>query len=899
MSYTGADEAWATWVAEALERTGKTVTVQVWDSPAGANFVVWINDQMAAAGRTVAICSPAYFDSHWCTQEWTGALAGMKLIPLRVADCPMPPVLATVSYRDLHGVDEDTARRRLLEATGLAKTTRVSTGFPGAAPTSGGGAGGTPFPGRHPAIFNVPPRLRYFTGRQDLLDRLRAGLAEGSPVAITALRGLGGVGKTQLAIEYAHRHAAAFDLVWWVEAEQAALVGERLADLADRLDLPTTGRMPDDADAVLDALRRRERWLLVFDNAEDPDALRPWLPGGPGQVIVTSRNPAWGGLAAPLDVNVPPRDEAVALLARRVPDIHPEAADALAAELGDLPLALEQAAAYLETTGVSPADYLTKFRARRPEMLGRGRDLAYGGNLDTVWSLALDRLRTQAPAAVTLLDICAHLGPEPIPLALFRRPVRHQRWTRRKPAAAPEDLDDTVGAVLLYSLARRFGDTIALHRLVAAVIRAHQPPDRHEKAAATARELLVAHRPAYYVVDPAGWPVWAELAPQVLTAPALHPNDAGADIGSEARELLAEAGMYLYTRGDFRAAHTLTAALHQQWTTILGSDHPDTLTSASALTNALLLLGDYQAARTLAEDILARCRRMVGDDDPATLSSAHSVAFALYLLGDYRAARDLDEDTLTRWRRVLGDDNPNTLLTANNLAADLCELGEHQAARTLAEDTLARYRRVLDDDHPHTLDSAINLAAALHQLGEYQAARELNKDTLTRLRRLLGNDHYDTLRTAINLAADLRKLGEYQAARELNEDTLARYRRTFGDDHPFTLRSANNLAADLHALGDHQAARTLDEDTLARYRRVLDDDHPHTLDSMNNLAADLRELGEHQAARTLDEDTLTRRRRILGNDHPDTLRSANNLARDLRLLGDHQAAREWEEFVRR
>ncbi|WP_238439260.1 FxSxx-COOH system tetratricopeptide repeat protein, partial [Frankia nepalensis] len=662
---------------------------------------------------------------------------------------------------------------------------------------------------------------------------------------------------------------------------------------------PTTGRVPEDARAALDALRRRERWLMVFDNAEDPDALRPWLPGGPGQVIVTSRNPAWGGLAAPLDVDVLPRVEAVALLARRAPDIDPRAADALAAELGDLPLALEQAAAYLETTGLSPADYLTRFRARRPEMLRRGRDLAHGGNLDTVWSLALDRLRAQAPAAVALLDICAHLGPEPIPLALFRRPVRHHRWARRRPVLAPEELDDTIGAVLAYSLARRFGDTIALHRLVAAVMRAHQPPDRHEKAAATARALLVAHRPAHDVEDPAGWPVWAALAPLVLTAPALRPDEPGTDIGGGARGLLAEAGMYLFARGDVRAAHTLTAALYQQWKTILGSDHPDTLNSATTLAAVLLVLGEYQAARTVAEDILARCRRMVGDDHPATLGSAHGVAFTLYLLGDYRAARDLDEDTRTRWRRLLGDDHPDTLRTANNLAADLCALGEHQAARTLAEDTLARYRRVLGDDHPHTLDSAITLAVALHQLGEYQAARELNEDTLARHRRLLGDDHYDTLRSATNLAADLRMLGEYQAARGLNEDTLARHRRILGDDHPFTLRSANNLAADLRALDDHRAARSLDEDTLGRHRRVLGDDHPHTLDSMNNLAADLRALGDHRAARSLDEDTLTRRRRVLGDDHPDTLRSATALASDLRLLGEGQAAREWEDFARR
>jgi hypothetical protein len=718
VSYTGADEAWATWVAAALEKAGRTVSLQAWDSPAGTNFVVWINEQMAAARWTIAICSPAYFDSHWCAQEWTGALAGMKLIPLRVADCPLPPVLATVSYRDLYGVDEDAARRRLWEATGLARPARLSTGFPGGEARPEDGAGGVPFPGRQPAIFNVPPRLRYFTGRHDLLDRLRAGLADRSPVAVTALRGLGGVGKTQVAIEYAHRHAAEFDLVWWVEAEQASLVGERLADLADRLGLPTTGRVPDDANAVLDALRRRERWLLVFDNAEDPDALRPWLPAGPGQVIITSRNPAWGGLAAPVDVGVLPRGEAVALVARRVPDIDPEVADTVAAELGDLPLAIEQAAAYLETTAVPAADYLARFRARRPEMLGRGRDLAHGGNLDTVWSLALDRLRTHAPAAVTLLDLSAHLGPEPIPVALFRQPIRLRRWARRKPVLVPEDLDDTIGAVLAYSLARRFGETITLHRLVAAVIRAHQSPDQHEKAAATARSLLVAHRPAQDLDDPASWPAWGALAPLVLTAPALHPEDAGTDIGGEARWLLVEAGAYLYARGDFRAAHTLTAALFQQWKTTFGGDHPDTLAAANALTAALLALGEYQAARTVAEDIRERYRRMNGDDHPATLNSAHNVAFTLYLLGDYGGARDLDEDTATRLRRILGDDHLATLRTVNNLAADLCELGEHQAARSLAEDTLARYRRVLGDDHPDTRLSERNLIEVSRKLGE-------------------------------------------------------------------------------------------------------------------------------------------------------------------------------------
>jgi tetratricopeptide (TPR) repeat protein len=195
VSYACADEAWATWVAEVLEKAGRTVRVQAWDSPAGENFVVWVSTQMDAAGRTLAICSPAYFESHWCTQEWTGALAGRKLIPLRVADCRLPAVLATIGYRDLHGIDQATARRHLLEATGLARPARVGGGFPGT-PTPA--ADGAPFPGGFPAVFQILHRLRHLAGHRSSSNQTRATpAAGGASGAVTAPHGLGGVGEAQ------------------------------------------------------------------------------------------------------------------------------------------------------------------------------------------------------------------------------------------------------------------------------------------------------------------------------------------------------------------------------------------------------------------------------------------------------------------------------------------------------------------------------------------------------------------------------------------------------------------------------------------------------------------------------------------------------------------------------
>jgi len=236
--------------------------------------------------------------------------------------------------------------------------------------------------------------------------------------------------------------------------------------------------------------------------------VRRWLPAGPaGHVLITSRAQVWGGLAVPVDVDVLTTEEAVAFLAGRVPALA-EAADggpartwaaALAAELGGLPLALEQAAAYLEATGLAPARYLEKFRSRRAVMLTRGEDLTYGGTVDTCWALALDRLQTTAPAAARLLEVAAYLGPDPIPLAWLTPAALDGPL---KVAVADGDLDELIAAIRSYSLARRHGDSLQLHRLVATVIRAHLPTTVQPATAAQACRVLAAAQPGQRLPRP-------------------------------------------------------------------------------------------------------------------------------------------------------------------------------------------------------------------------------------------------------------------------------------------------------------------------------------------------------------------------------------------------------------
>jgi tetratricopeptide (TPR) repeat protein len=674
--------------------------------------------------------------------------------------------------------------------------------------------------GRLPGVWNVEPRNPEFTGRQSILNGLRQRLNSGGATVVQALRGLGGIGKTQIAIEYAHRFAEDYDVVWWVAAEDSALIGEQMAALAEALSLVEPGEDTTTAAAIVKAhLRGRNRWLLIFDNAEQPTALREWLPGGPGHVLITSRAGGWEHIASIVTVNLMARSESVALLRTHHPDLSAEEAAPLAEALGDLPLALAQAGGFLAETATGVNDYLSLLEEHPFAVLSESGTGDQVQSLAAAIGLSIDRLSRVDPLGLALLRLCALLAPETVPVGWLVGPHHENGPVAELNEAAREPLllRRGVAAMGRLGLVTSTREGLRLHRLVQGIIRDKLPPQDLITIRDHARAILVTVSPGD-PEDPLTWPDWARMMPHLLAV------DPARDTNADLRDLACNAAWYLIERGDLKAADRLARNLWEHWRSDLGPDEYHTLWAARDLARALREQGHYEQARTLYEDTLPRSRRVLPEDHPHTLRLAHGSAINLHLLGEYEQARHLQRDTWVRYRRVLGE------------------------------------------DHAHTLHSANHLAAAMHELGQHDEARRLHKDTLARYRRELGDDHPDTLRSANYLAVDLRALGKYQQARELQEDTFARRRRVLGENHPYTLQSATSLAETLHVMGEDEAARSLQEQALMRYRSVVGEAHPESLRAAITLASVLDSLGDHQQAeqiRSEVSDIRTERRRSL------------------------------------
>jgi tetratricopeptide (TPR) repeat protein len=705
ISYTAVNRSWAEWIAVQLEQAGYSTVLQAWDFRPGSDFVHQMQQATSTASRTIAVLSPAYFGSKFGEAEWRAAFvkdptgeAGL-LIPVRVQEFQPPGLLASRVYVDLVDTDEATAKQRLLDGVEEAGARPTTAPFPGTA-----ARGAKRFPGQSPEISNLPARNRHFSGRGELLEELHATLEAGSAAVVVptgAVHGLGGVGKTELVLEYAHRFASDYDVAWWIHAAQPTAATAALAILAGRLGVKEVADQQAMVTGLFDHLRQRDRWLLVYDNAERPDRLVGSLPpGGGGQVLVTSRWSAWGRQATSLPVNVLAREESIAFLRKRTGTDDQAALDELAELLGDLPLALEEAAAYLEETRVGLGEYLELVRDRARELFGLDQPPTdeHGDQrrVGTVWSLSLDRVHREAPAAEALLSLCAFLAPDHIPRGLPREQPQLLPGELAPAASDPLVYNRTLAVIGRYSLATVTPTTVAVHRLVQAVIQTRLGEDGERRWAEVAVGLLRERFPNESW-EVATWPTCERLLAHVLAATG-HAERLGV-AGEQAGWLLDRAANYLHERGQYRQARPIAERALRVTEAALGPADPEVAWRCDALGAVLRRLGDLEGARAQLERAVAISEAALGPDHPHVATWCSGLGSVLRHLGDLDGARVQLERAVAIGEATLGPDHPHVAASRGDLGLVLRELGDLEGARVRLERAVAISEAALGPDH--------------------------------------------------------------------------------------------------------------------------------------------------------------------------------------------------------
>ncbi|KAJ7644949.1 hypothetical protein FB45DRAFT_999807 [Roridomyces roridus] len=774
------------------------------------------------------------------------------------------------------------------------------TGGQGGVGDQHGGDGG-PGEGGTLRITNLkcPPASQIFQGRKEILDKMQQYFSqEPKKRRIFVLHGLGGSGKTQVALKFLDLTKQFFVNASSTEALKTSFTNIGISQ--------SFGKTPEAGLQWL--ISENKEWTLLFDNADDPKLkLSPFFPQCThGNIIITSRNPqltAYGPASHSQVGDLDDETAALLLLARAVKehtDENYKLAVDIVQELSCLPLAIVQAGAYIAKFKCL-MNYLSLYRQNKEELLRQHPDQTldnYEWTVYTTWQISFEKL---SPVAAHLLQLCALLHHSNIPESIF---VKATKWIAHNGGNETGSLQEareflgnfvsssgswheqhfrnTVAEIEEYSLLEsdERSKTLSMHPLV------HLWCSGTQSNQATARECMTNVLGMAIERGRGGY-----LSRIGLTA---HVEMLAPDLRMMNPRFWNRYGQVYCDGGKFEQAKGLCEMNLERQRALFGNDHPGTLTAMANLAATYRQLGRYKEAEPLEISVLKARQKLLGDDHPDTLRAMANLAVTYWRLGQYREAEPLELSVLDRRQKLLGDDHPDTLLAIANLAATYRQLGRYREAEPLEFSVLKERQKLLGDDHPDTLRAMANLAGTYRQLGRYKEAEPLEISVLKERQKLLGDDHLDTLSAIANLAGTYRQLGRYKEAEPLEISVLKKRQKLLGDDHPDTLRAMANLAGTYGQLGRYKEAEPLEISVLKARQKLLGDDHLDTLRAMANLAVTYRKLGQYREAEPLELSVLDRRQKLLGEEHPDTLHAMANLAMTLYSTNRHQAAENFQ-----
>ena len=828
ISYTHADQRWAEWIAWQLEAEGYHTILQAWDFLAGSNFVLSMDAAARHATRTIAVLSPDYFASQFTPSEWAAAFRrdptgdqGL-LLSVRVRPCDVEGLLGQVVYLDLVDQDEATARATLLHGvTHERRKPSTPPVFPSTFHASQSSERPA-FPGALPAVWNIPyPRNPYFTGREELLRSLATSLRAGETVGISqpqAVSGLGGIGKTQIALEYAYRYYQDYDAVLWTRADtQEALISGFVA-FAALLELPQQEERDQlkIVQAVKHWLKSHTRWLLLLDNADDLVLVRDFLPpAGRGHTLLTTRAASMGRLAQRIEVDALNVEPGALLLLRRADRLAPDApleqaevsertiALQITQELGGLPLALDQAGAYIEETHCSLADYLHFSRTQRAELLkARGGLIPdHPEPVATTWSLSFTQVQARSVVAADLLRICAFLHPDAIPEEIITEGAASLGPELQAVASSPLALNQAIGVLLSYSLLKRKPEEhlLSMHRLVQAVLKDNMDVPTYRQ--------------------------WAERVVQAV-------NDALPD----------EVEYRTYTRYERCLPHA------QECAQLIEQEHLNSSVARRVLNQTGIYYAKharYAEAETFLQQSLRIGEQALGHDHPDMASPLNTLAIIFSEQGKYAEAEPLLQRALHIMEQALEPNHPKVAHPLTNLAILYREQDKYSEAESLLQRALLIAEHSYGPDHPQVASPLYVLANLYAAQSKYDEAEPLFKRALRIREQALGPDHPDVAAPLQGLATLYAEQRKYDEAEPLLQQALLISERALGPDHPDVACPLNNLGNLYYEQEKYDEAEPLLQRALLISEHSYGPDHSHTRNVVRNYASLLREMGRN------------------------------------------------------
>lgn len=892
ISYAGFNRPWATWIAYQLEQLGHRTTLLRWDPPVSMPLTEALRSLLDAPGRILLVLDDWYFNlGPRSDEEWIAALREVvpkhedRFAAVSVATRAIPPGGERLLPVDLRDLDSGEARRRIL----------VRLGLPGEEmPPSGDSA--PRFPNDPPAVVNIPRRNLRFTGRDMALDELHSRLnQDGDGVSRVALRGISGVGKSQIAIEYAHRFGNDYDVVWWVNAGFRATAREQFADLAARMQLWVGSELGERIRAVQEALRTGKphgRWLVIFDSADDMAQVEDLLPEGNGHVLVTTLTQDWATSGRLSEIQILPfsREESVAYVRRRAPRLTEREADRLAEAVQDLPLLLAQTAAWLDANRMPAKDYIELISKGGANQIGIRISDDYPMGFQTSWSITLNTLEANYPEAYELLRLFALFSPDAIPVRLIQK-------------ARPSDLPDHLASLAAdpfrwYSALQRLSESTAvqlvhesssedeplvggatMHRLYHSFLTSTLPEERREAMSAVACEVLSSEDPR----EPGNvkkWSTYADLHAQLETSGALDSTK------PEVRRLVLNCVEYLKAREEGKDGLALCEKTLPRWRSRLQPDDPDMLRLTHQHANMLRRVGRFREAEAVGRAVVDRLTQVRGASDPELLRAKSGLGGTLTALGSYREAHQLFQEAA----RVDGTDPQKGLQEQSNLAVSSVLLGEYARAAALHQSILHTRQRQLPESHPKTLISGLYYAWTLRLLGDYAEARSRQEHNHRLFKEGMGQWHASTLLAEHNLALCQRRAGDLEGAKRSMSGVVARSLRKRGSRHPDTLHAQADYATFLREHGDLDQARKLADEVATGYRGLVGSDHPFTIGTTGNIGLVLWKYGEREEALRIAETAWSGMAAAVDADHPWSLGCALNLSGARNYAGDEEGA---------